>query len=39
VKLNELDNYTFPEANQQIIEVLKDMINSKWLLLSSSDYA
>lgn len=29
VTLSEIDNYTFPEANQQIISALKDMVNSK----------
>jgi 8-oxo-dGTP diphosphatase/A/G-specific adenine glycosylase len=29
VKLYELDNYAFPEANQKIIKALKDMIDSK----------
>lgn len=33
VTINELDNYTFPAANQEIIRALKDMVNSKWLLL------
>ncbi|TRU85553.1 MAG: 8-oxo-dGTP diphosphatase MutT [Microcystis novacekii Mn_MB_F_20050700_S1] len=29
VTINELDNYTFPAANQEIIRALKDMVNSK----------
>lgn len=33
VTIEELDNYTFPAANQEIIRALKDMVNSKWLLL------
>lgn len=33
VTIQELDNYTFPAANQEIIRALKDMVNSKWLLL------
>lgn len=33
VTIEELDNYTFPPANQEIIRALKDMVNSKWLLL------
>ena len=33
VTIQELDHYTFPAANQEIIRALKDMVNSKWLLL------
>lgn len=33
VTIEELDHYTFPAANQEIIRALKDMVNSKWLLL------
>ena len=29
VTIEELDNYTFPAANQEIIRALKDMVNSK----------
>jgi 8-oxo-dGTP diphosphatase/A/G-specific adenine glycosylase len=29
VTIQELDNYTFPAANQEIIRALKDMVNSK----------
>ncbi|CCH93213.1 Genome sequencing data, contig C314 [Microcystis aeruginosa PCC 9432] len=29
VTIEELDNYTFPPANQEIIRALKDMVNSK----------
>jgi 8-oxo-dGTP diphosphatase/A/G-specific adenine glycosylase len=29
VTIEELDNYTFPSANQEIIRALKDMVNSK----------
>lgn len=29
VTIGELDNYTFPAANQEIISALKDMVNSK----------
>ncbi|MFM7716164.1 MAG: 8-oxo-dGTP diphosphatase MutT, partial [Microcystis sp.] len=27
--IEELDHYTFPAANQEIIRALKDMVNSK----------
>lgn len=33
VTIEELDHFTFPAANQEIIRALKDMVNSKWLLL------
>lgn len=33
VTIEELNHYTFPAANQEIIRALKDMVNSKWLLL------
>jgi 8-oxo-dGTP diphosphatase/A/G-specific adenine glycosylase len=29
VTIQELDNYTFPAANQEIIRAVKDMVNSK----------
>jgi 8-oxo-dGTP diphosphatase/A/G-specific adenine glycosylase len=29
VTIEELDNYTFPAANQEITRALKDMVNSK----------
>ena len=29
VTIQELDHYTFPPANQEIIRALKDMVNSK----------
>ncbi|MCA2692095.1 MULTISPECIES: 8-oxo-dGTP diphosphatase MutT [unclassified Microcystis] len=29
VTIQELDHYTFPAANQEIIRALKDMVNSK----------
>ena len=29
VTIEELDHYTFPAANQEIIRALKDMVNSK----------
>jgi 8-oxo-dGTP diphosphatase/A/G-specific adenine glycosylase len=29
VTIHELDHYTFPAANQEIIRALKDMVNSK----------